>query len=113
VGRASLAWVRRSLIKHVRRLVNNLEYFKDLISDLKDENNIVSITSSVPLLIKYSFKSYFKSKGRLITFLGARTTTLNLNLNIFNNKVILIEINYKVKDVSKYKEDSSLIITSK
>ena len=36
---------------------------------------------------------------------NTRTATLNLSPNIFNNKVVPIEINQELKDISKLKED--------
>jgi len=63
-------------------------------------------TSSAPLLTKYSFKSYTKGKNRAVTRQGARTTALNLSPNIFNNKVVPIEIDRKLKDLNKLKGDS-------
>ena len=46
-----------------RRPVDNLEYPKDLSLDLENEG----ITSSAPLLTKYSSKGYTKGKDRAIT----------------------------------------------
>jgi len=51
------------------------------------------MTSNAPPLTNYSFKSYSKGKNGAITPLGARATTLNLSLNIFDNKTMPLEIN--------------------
>jgi hypothetical protein len=46
-----------------RRPVDNLEYLKDLSLDLENKG----ITSSAPLLTKYSSKGYTKGEDRAIT----------------------------------------------
>ena len=49
------------------RLIDNLEYPKDLSSDLEDKDNPVGITSSAPPLTNYSSKGYSKGEARAIT----------------------------------------------
>ena len=71
------------------------------------------MTFSTPLLTNYSSKGYSKGEARAITPQGARTTTLNLSPNIFNNKVAPIEINQELKNINKLKEDSFRNATSK
>ena len=54
-------------LKRDKYFINDLKYYKDLVLNLEYKNNLVNITSNAPLSTKYSFKNYFKSKGRAIT----------------------------------------------
>ena len=47
--------------------MNNLKYPKDLISELEYKDNLVNKAFSTPLLINYSFKSYFKNRNKTTT----------------------------------------------
>jgi len=77
-----------------------------LVPDLGYENDPAGVTSNAPPLTNHSFKSYFKGEDRAITPLGARATTLNFSPNIFDNKVVPLEIDWELKDLSILKEDS-------
>jgi len=48
---------------------------------------------NAPPLTNYNSKGYFEGKDKAITPLGARATTLNLGPDIFNNKMVPLEIN--------------------
>ena len=63
-----------------------------MVVDLGYKNNPAGVTSNAPPLTNYSFKNYFKSENRAITPLSARATTLNFGPDIFNNKVVPLEI---------------------
>jgi len=63
------------------------------------------MTSNAFPLTNHSFKGYSKGKNRAITPLGARATTLNFSLNIFDNKTVPLEIDWELKDLSIFKED--------
>ena len=64
------------------------------------------MTSNAPPLTNYNSKSYSKGEDRAITPPGAKATTLNLSLNIFNNKAIPLEIDWELKNLSIFKKDS-------
>ena len=63
------------------------------------------MTFSTFLLTDYGSKGYSKGKARAVTPQGARTTILNLSLDIFNNEVTLMEIDWELKDISKLKKN--------
>ena len=46
---------------------DNLKYSKDLVLELKYEDNLVNKAFSTPLLTNCGFKNYFKDKNRAIT----------------------------------------------
>ena len=50
------------------------------------------MTFSTPLLTDYGSEGYFKGKTGAITLQNIRTAVLNLSFNIFNNKVVFMEI---------------------
>jgi len=54
---------------------------------------LAGITFNTPLLTNYSFKNYSKGEDRAIMPPGAKAITLNFSFNIFNNKVVPLEIN--------------------
>jgi len=64
------------------------------------------VTFNAPSLTDYSSKGYSKGEDKAITPPGARATTLNLSPDIFNNKVVPLEINWELKDLSILEEDS-------
>ena len=45
------------------RPVNDLEYPKGLVSDLKYKDNLINRTSSTPLLTNYGFEGCFKNRN--------------------------------------------------
>ena len=50
------------------------------------------MTSNALPLTNYSFKGYSKGEDRAITPLGTKATILNFGFDIFDNKVVLLEI---------------------
>jgi len=63
------------------------------------------VTSNTPPLTNYGFKGYSEGEDRAITPPGAKATTLNFSPDIFNNEVVLLEINWEPKDLSIFKEN--------
>ena len=47
--------------------MNNLEYPKDLVSELKCKNSLVDKTFSTPLLTNCGSKGYFKDRNGVTT----------------------------------------------
>jgi hypothetical protein len=71
--------------------VDDLKYFKDLVSELECKNDPVNRAFSTPLLTNCGFKGYSKDGNGAITPQNTKTATLDLGPNIFN-KVMPIEI---------------------
>ena len=64
-----------------------------MVLDLEYKNDLASVTFSAPLLTNHGSKGYSEGEAGAITPQGVRTAVLNFSPNIFNNKVVLIEIN--------------------